>query len=80
MKKLKNEPKSGHDFCFTREKIEKKGQQAFTGTFYFQVEKRKHCVSGGFMRKINFDILFFEVYHNSETKGESDQNKDWCAM
>ena len=60
MKKLKNEPKSGHDFCFTREKIEKKGQQAFTGTFYFQVEKRKHCVSGGFVHKINFDIFFFK--------------------
>ena len=63
-------------FVLPLKKLKKKGQQDFTSTFYFQVEKRKHCVSVGFNRKINFDILFFEVHHNSETKCELDQKKD----
>ena len=66
--------KVGMMFVWPVKKSKKRPTMAFTGTFYFQVEKRKHCVGVAFMRKINFVIRFFEVHHNSETEGESNHN------
>ena len=71
--------KVGMIFVLPLKKSTKKANKLSRALFIFKW-KKENTVNGGFMRKINFDIFFFEVHLNSESKGESDQNKDWCVM